>query len=95
MRKAEDRIHIQRLWSIYEEKRKDSKISANSRYTLYLYIYMNDLDKTYLHHDMDYIRYKDLVKKTESNKVLRVKAFKIAIDAKYDSSGRGLVSIIY
>ena len=56
---------------------------------------MNDLDKTYLHHDMDYIRYKDLVKKTESNKVLRIKAFKIAIDAKYDSSGRGLVSIIY
>ena len=58
-------------------------------------IFMNDLDKTYLHHDMDYIRYKDLVKKTESNKVLRVKTFKIAIDAKYDSSGRGLVSIVY
>ena len=38
---------------------------------------------------------KDLVKRTQSDKVLRDKAFKIARDPKYDGYQRGLASMVY
>ena len=44
---------------------------------------------------MAYGKSKDLVKRTESDKVLRDKAFKIASDPKYDGYQRGLASMIY
>ena len=44
---------------------------------------------------MAYGKPKDLVKKTQSDKVLRDKAFKIASDPKYDGYQRGLASIVY
>ena len=34
------------------------------------YIYKNDLDKACFQHDMDYGKYKDLTKSTQSDKVL-------------------------
>ena len=37
----------------------------------------------------------DLIKRTQSDKVLRDKAFKIASDPKYDGYQRGLVSMVY
>ena len=37
---------------------------------------------------------KDLAKRTQSDKVLRDKAFKIASDPKYDGYQRGLASIV-
>ena len=40
------------------------------------YIYQNDLDKVCFQYDMAYGSHKDLVKRTESDKVLRDKAFK-------------------
>ena len=46
------------------------------------FIYKNELDKTYFQHDMAYGKLKDLVKRTQSDKVLRDKAFKIASDPK-------------
>ena len=42
-----------------------------------------------------YSKSKDLVKRTQSDKALRDKAFNIASDPKYDSYQRGLASIIY
>ena len=42
------------------------------------YIYCNDLDKARFQHDMAYGSYKNLVQRTESDKVLRNKTFKIA-----------------
>ena len=48
------------------------------------FIYKNELDKACLQHDMAYGKSKDLVKETQSDKVLRDKAFKIARDTKYD-----------
>ena len=42
------------------------------------YIYKNDLDKACFQHDIAYGKYKDLTKRTESDKVLRDKALKIA-----------------
>ena len=38
---------------------------------------------------------KDLTKRTESDKVLRDNAFKIASDPKYDGYQRGLASMVY
>ena len=42
------------------------------------YIYKNELDKTCFQHDMAYGNFKDLARRTASNKVLRDKAFNIA-----------------
>ena len=44
---------------------------------------------------MAYGKSKDLAKRTQSVKVLRDKAFKIAINPKYDGYQRGLTSMVY
>ena len=59
------------------------------------FIYKNELDKAYFQHDIAYGKSKDLVKKTQSDKVLREKAFKIASNPKYDGYQRGLASMVY
>ena len=59
------------------------------------FIYKNELDKACFQHDMIYGKSKDLVKRTQSDKVLRDKSFKIASDPKYDGYQRGLASMIY
>ena len=50
------------------------------------FIYRNELDKACFGHDMGYGKSKDLAKRTQSDKVLRDKAFKIASNPKYDGS---------
>ena len=50
-------------------------------------IYKNDLDKACFEHDMAYGKYKDLAKRTESDKYLRIKAFKIASNPNQDQRG--------
>ena len=59
------------------------------------FIYRNELDKACFQHDMAYGKSKDLVKRTQSDKVLRDKAFKIASDPKYNGYQRGLASMVY
>ena len=59
------------------------------------FIYKNELDKVCFQHDMTYGKSKDLAKRTQSDKVLRDKAFKIASDPKYDGYQRGLASMVY
>ena len=59
------------------------------------FIYKDDLDKACFQHDMAYGKSKDLAKRTQSDKVLRDKAFKIASDPKYDGYQRGLASMVY
>ena len=44
---------------------------------------------------MAYGKPKDLVKRTQSDKVLKDKAFKIANNPNYDSQQRGLASVVY
>ena len=44
---------------------------------------------------MAYGKSKDLPKTTQTDKVLRDKAFKIASDPKYDGYQRGLASMVY
>ena len=59
------------------------------------FIYKNDLDKASFQHDMAYGKSKDLAKRTQSDKVLRDKAFKIASNPDYDEYQRGLASMLY
>ena len=53
------------------------------------FIYKNQLAKACFQHDMAYGISKDLPKRTQSDKVLRNKAFKIASDPKWDGYPRG------
>ena len=59
------------------------------------FIYKNELDKACFQHDMAYGKSKDLVKRTQSDKFLRDKAFEIASNPKYDGYQRGLASMVY
>ena len=58
------------------------------------FIYKNELDRACFQHDMAYGKSKDLIKRTQSDKVLRDKAFKTASDPKYDGYKRGLASMV-
>ena len=59
------------------------------------FIYKSELDKACFQHDMAYGKSKDLVKITQSDKVLKDKAFKIASNPKHDGYQRRLVSMVY
>ena len=59
------------------------------------FIYKNELDKACFQHDMAYGKTKDLINRTQSGKVLRDKAFKIASDPKYYGYQRGLASMVH
>ena len=59
------------------------------------FLYRNELDKACIQHDMAYGKSKYLTKRTQSDKVLRDKTFKIASDPKYDGYQRGLAAMVY
>ena len=59
------------------------------------FIYKNELDKAFFEHDMAFGKSKDLVKRTQSDKVLKGKAFKIASNPKYNGYQRGVASMVY
>ena len=59
------------------------------------FIYKNEFDKACFRHDMVYGKSKDLIKRTNSDKVLKDKAFKIANIPNYDGYQRGLASMFY
>ena len=58
------------------------------------FIYKNEVDNTCFQHDMAYGKTKDLAKRTQSDNVLKDKAFGIASDPKYDGYQRGLASMV-
>ena len=58
------------------------------------YIYKNKLDEACFQHDIAYY-FKDLKRRTYSDKVLKDKAFAIANNLKYDIYQRGLASMVY
>ena len=57
------------------------------------FIYKNDLDKACFQHDSAYSDSKDLIKRNQSDKILRDKAFNIIKSPKHDQ--RGLASMVY
>ena len=59
------------------------------------YIYKNELDKACFQHDLAYGDFKDLARRTAADKVLRVKAFNIAKDPKYDGYKKEFASMVY
>ena len=59
------------------------------------YIYRNELDKACFQHDSAYGDHKDLINRTEADKVLRDKAYDIASNPKYDGYQRGLARMVY
>ena len=73
-----------------KERIQKFKETGDSRY-----IYKNELDKACFQHDMAYGDFKDLIKRTAADNVLRDKAFNIAKDPKYDGYKRGLASMVY
>ena len=58
-------------------------------------IYRNKLDKACFQHYMAYWEFKDLSRKTASDKLLRDKAFNIAKNPKNNGYQRGLASMAY
>ena len=59
------------------------------------YIFKNELDKACFKHNKAYEDFKDLARKTASDKVLRDKAFNIAKNSRCDGYQRGLASMVY
>ena len=59
------------------------------------YIYRNELDKACFQHNSAYADHKDLINRTEADKVLRDKAYDIASNPEYDGYQRGLASMVY
>ena len=55
----------------------------------------NELVKACFQHDMAYGDFKNLTRRTASDKVLKGKAFRIAKNPKYDGYQRGLASMVY
>ena len=60
-----------------------------------IFTYRNKLGKACFQHDIAYGKSKDSIKTTQSDKVLKDKAFKIASDPNYDGHQRGLDSMVY
>ena len=59
------------------------------------YIYKNELDKACFQHDMAYGDFKDLKRRTASDKIFSDKAFNTAKNSQYDEYQRGLASVVY
>ena len=54
-----------------------------------------ELDKACFQHDSAYANHKDLINRTEADKVLTDKAYNIASNPEYDGYQRGLASMVY
>ena len=79
---------------VYSQKKKE-RIGKFMQTGNTDFIYKNEVDKACFQHDMTYGKTKDLVKRTQSDKALKDKSFKIASDPKYGGYQRGLASMVY
>ena len=60
-----------------------------------IFIYRNDIEKDCFQYDSAYSDSKDLIKRTQSDKILKENAFNIAKNRKYDEYQRQLASMVY
>ena len=79
---------------VYSQKKKE-RIGKFMQTGNTDFIYKNEVDKACFQHDMTYGKTKDLVKRTQSDKALKDKSFKIASEPKYGGYQRGLASMVY
>ena len=73
----------------HKERIKKFKQTGDTRY-----IYRNELDKACFQHDSSYADHKDLINRTEADKVLRGKVYDIASNPEYDGYQRSLASMV-
>ena len=59
------------------------------------HVYKNELDKAHFSHDAAYSDSKDSAQRTISDKILKDKAYEIAVNPKDDGYQRGLASTVY
>ena len=59
------------------------------------HLYRNKLDKACLAHDSAYSDSKDLANRTISDKILKDKAYEVAINRGHDGYKRALASMVY
>ena len=78
------------LFTRHKEIIKEFKRTGDTHY-----IYRNELGKACFQHDSAYAVQKDLINRTEADKVLREKAYDIAGNPEYDGYQRGLASMVY
>ena len=83
------------MYDFWEENKMNEWIQKIKETGDTSYIYKNELDKACFQHDMAYGDFKDLKRRTASDKILRDKAFNIAKNPKYDGYQRGLASMVY
>ena len=92
-------LHLRQLQFVYsacgpftrhKERIKEFKRTGDTRY-----IYRNELDKACFQHDSAYADHKDLINRTEADKVLKDKAYNIASNQEYDGYQRSLASVVY
>ena len=74
-------FYFQCFWSIYQKQRKIENFMQTGNTN---FIYRNEPGEACFQHDMAYGKLKDLAKRTQSDKALKDKAFKIVSDPKYD-----------
>ena len=78
------------LFTKNKERIKKFKETGDSRY-----IFQNELDKACFQLDTAFGYFKDLNRRTASDKVLRDKTFDIVKNPKYNGYQPGLVSVVY
>ena len=78
--------HLLEIKKEYKNKKK----TGDSRY-----IYQKELDKTCFQHDLAYFDFKDLPRRTASDKILCDKVFNVAKNPKHDKYQKGLASMVY
>ena len=92
MHLKQPRLTYSALWTITKNKARIQKFKETGDTE---YIYKNELDKACFQHEMACADFKDLARKTASDKVLRDKAFNVAKNPEYDRYQRGLTSMVY
>ena len=78
--------HLEKIKKEYKSLQKE---------TSDLYIYQNEVDKACFQQDMADWDFKDLTRRTASDKILRDEPFNIAKNPKYDGYQRGLGSMVH
>ena len=76
-------------------KKSEEKIQKFKEMEGSQYIYQKVPDKACFQHDMTYGDFKNLTRRTTSDKILHDKAFNIAKNPKYGEYQRGLPSMVY
>ena len=77
-------------FTTHKERIKKFKRTGDTRY-----IYRNELDKACFQHDSAYADHKDLINRTEEDKVLKGKAYDIPSNPEYHGYQRDLASMVY